>query len=83
MLILLFSRKKVVLNNPSFIENEEIKKIIRSQIERKKLTRHLKVIQKFYTNKILNRKFPKILKTLISLCAYSEDCIMGSSNKLF
>ena len=92
VLILLFSRReKVVLNNPSFIniENEEIKKIIRSaKLTKKKLTRLESNSKKFYANKILNRSFPKICsEALISLCAYSEDynaiLILGSSNKLF
>ena len=92
VLILLFSRReKVVLNNPSFIniENEEIKKIIRSaKFTKKKLTRLESNSKKFYANKILNGSFPKICsEAMISLCTYSEDynaiLILGSSNKLF
>ena len=92
VLILLFSRReKVVLNNPSFIniENEEIKKIIRSaKLTKKKLTRLESNSKKFYANKILNGSFPKICsEAMISLCTYSEDynaiLILGSSNKLF
>ena len=92
VLILLFSRKeKVVLNNPYFIniENEEIKKIIRSaKLTKKKLTRLESNSKKFYANKILNGSFPKICsEAMISLCTYSEDynaiLILGSSNKLF
>ena len=92
VLILLFSwREKVVLDNPSFIniENEEIKKIIRSaKLTKKKLTRLESNSKKFYANKLLNGNFPKICsEAMISLCAYSEDynaiLILGSSNKLF
>ena len=92
VLILLFSRREeVVLNNPSFIniENEEIKKIIRSaKLTKKKLTRLESNSKKFYANKILNGSFPKICsEAMISLCTYSEDynaiLILGSSNKLF
>ena len=92
VLILLFSRReKVVLNNPSFIniENEEIKKILRSaKLTKKKLTRLESNSKKFYANKILNGSFPKICsEAMISLCTYSEDynaiLILGSSNKLF